>query len=278
MDKENYIDNILLDITSKLNINISKDDLFFFTDGASDSIVFKLKNKYLVKAMDDITFKTQLEFLTLYSNISYFQKIICLNTDLKYICFEFIDGECKKIIPQADIPHYINILKDIVSQYKKYSNEGYGYLYEENNNWYEFLKDEVDYSKKEFKDLNIDYEIVDYALENIKKYSIVPKLIHGDFGFHNFIINNNSFKVIDPMPVIGDYLYDFYFALLSNASVLKNLDITYILSLFENENSNKKFSLYTVVLFIRMCRCHKYDIKNFDIYLNLYNNIKKKDE
>ncbi len=271
MENNEYISKILNDISSNLKICINNNDIFFFTDGASTSLVFSIKQKYLVKTMDYKTLKSQVEFLKLYNDTNYFQKIIYYNEKLNYICFEYIDGNKISKSDTINIKELITKIKDIVLSYKKYNYNGFGYLYENNKSWFDFLKDEVEYSKKELENLNISMDIVKKSLNILKDYKFEKKLIHGDFGFHNFLIDsNNDLKVIDPMPVVGDYLYDFYFAILSNANILKRVNISDILLIFDNENFKNKKALFIIVLYIRMSRCHKYNITDFKTYINIY--------
>ena len=101
---------------------------------------------------------------------------------------------------------------------------GYGYLFEDNKTWDEFLLDEALNSYKEMPEINIDK--IYKALEIIKKYNVDKYLIHGDFGTHNFIMQDNKIKVIDPMCVVGDKLYDFYFAIFSNVLLSRSIALS----------------------------------------------------
>ena len=261
---------IISDIEKKLNIEFDKSNVHYFTDGATDSIVFAIDNKYLIKTVDELTYKVQLEFLSNYNN-DYFQKLVYSNNKLSYLCYEYIDG-CKMCkLNNVDINDIIKQIYNITSSYKKYEYDGYGYLFDDyKKSWYQFLFDEVNYSKQEIE--NISMSKVEIALDTIKKYVIDKYLIHGDFGTHNFLINNNQIKVIDPMGVIGDYLYDFYFAIFSDSLIFTKTDLDYILSFYDNDLEYKK-ALLTIVVYIRMSRAHKYDINNFDKYVELYYKI-----
>lgn len=271
------IEKIIKDLEEKLNLNIDKEKLTYYSDGATESIVFNIDNKYLVKTMDDNTLKTQIEYLSIYSEINRLQKVVTYNEELGYICFEFIDGLKFSNINDIDVMDIIDQIYGIVSNYKEYNYDSYGYLYEDHKSWYDFLKDEVDYSKNAIKELNINIDRVYKELDNIKKYDIKKYLIHGDFGVHNFILSNGEVKVIDPMPVVGDRLYDFYFSLFSSTRLFSVLKESTILDYFEGDIEYKK-SLMFVVLFIRMCRCYVYHKEDFDTYLTWFNNDKNSDE
>lgn len=259
------IENILKDIKLKLDINFTDNDIKYYTDGATDSVVFSIKEKYLIKKVDEYTYNTQLEFYKIY-NFDYYQKFIYSNNDLLYICFEYINGHKY----DGTLNNVINTLYNYTSNYKKYEYEGFGYLFDDHKSWYQFLYDEVMYSKNEISDVD-DSKVIE-SLNIIKKYKIDKYLIHGDFGTHNFLINDKIY-VIDPMCVVGDYLYDFYFSIFSNYDIFKNLNINYILSFYDRDLKYKK-ALLLVVFYIRMSRAHKYDIKNYNNYLKIYDTIK----
>lgn len=261
---------LIKDIEEKLNINFDLSNIHYFTDGATDSIVFSIDDKYLIKIVDELTYNTQVEFLGKYKN-NYFQKLIYSNKYLSYLCFEYIEGNKINSDTIFDINDIINQIYNITSNYSKYNYDGYGYLFEDyNKTWYDFLYDEIIYSKKEIENISIGK--VTNALNIIKKYDVDKYLIHGDFGIHNFLFNNGEIKVIDPMGVVGDYLYDFYFAIFSDSDIFTKTNIEHILSFYDNDLQYKK-ALLTIVIYIRMSRAHKYDIGNFDIYLDLYETL-----
>lgn len=261
---------LINDIEKKLDIKLEKSNVRYFTDGASDSIVFAIDNKYLIKTVDSLTYKAQVEFFNTYNN-EYFQKLIYSNKELSYLCFEYIVGNKLYNLNNLDINDIISQIYNITSCYKKYDYEGYGDLFDNHNkSWHQFLVGEVNYSKQEIEDISMTK--VESALNTIKRYEIDKYLIHGDFGTHNFLINNNEIRVIDPMGVVGDYLYDFYFAIFSDSSIFTKLDLDYILSFYNNDLEYKK-ALLVIVVYIRMSRAHKYDINNFDKFLELYNKL-----
>lgn len=264
------IEKIIKDIEEVLNIKINEEDIHYFTDGVSGSTVFKLQNKYLVKITDELTIKTQKEFFNYY-NENYLQKLIHINEELNYIIFEFIEGEKFHLEIDTKALHIFEQLISITLNYKKYDYNGYGYLFEDyNKSWDEFLLDEALNSYKEMPEINMDkvYE----SLEIIKQYKVDKYLIHGDFGTHNFIMQKNKIKVIDPMCVVGDKLYDFYFAIFSNDEIFNNIELWIILKQFDYEMEYKK-ALLTIVLFIRMGRAKKYDKENFYKYEDIYNDL-----
>ena len=94
--------------------------------------------------------------------------------------------------------------------------------------------------------------------------------MHGDFGAHNFLNSNGVIRAIDPMPMVGDRLYDFYFAVLSNVKIFAELGWDYIMSFFEGYDLEYKEALMTIALYVRMSRAAAYDLANLDKYITLY--------
>ena len=121
-------------------------------------------------------------------------------------------------------------------------------------------------SYEKSKNREIDYSILFDSYKVIEK-NICPKyLIHGDFGTHNFIINNNIIHAIDPIPLVGDYLYDFYFSIFTDSNIFKNLTIDYILSFYEDRIFEYKKALMIICFFIRLRRAYKYSPEEIPFY------------
>ena len=78
--------------------------------------------------------------------------------------------------------------------------------------------------------------------------------------------------IIDPMPVVGDWLYDFYYAVLSSKKIFMNTEMDSIIQAFDVDYTYQ-ISLFTSVLFIRLSRAYVYDKENFETYLNAYMQI-----
>lgn len=255
---------IIDDIKKRLKIDIN--DIKDFDDGATDSLVFCVNGKYLIKTLEKNEFDVQKEFLNYYDS-DFFQKIIYSNEDLLYVCYEFIEGNKIKNFSNISI---IEQIYEIVSSFKKYDYDGYGYLFEDHKTWQDFLSDEVEYSSQKIS--GVSRSKVNKAIQIVGNYEIDKYLIHGDFGTHNFVVKNGLIKIIDPMGVVGDPLYDFYFAIFSNVTIFRNMNILSILSYFGGDMKYKK-ALLVIVFYIRMSRSYVYDRDNFDIYLNYYNEI-----
>ena len=263
---------VIEDIESQLGVNLSAAKYEFYTDGATDATVFSIDDKYLVKITDLNTVQTQREFLKENPN-NVFQNLLCSSDDLSYLCFEFIEGKHYDG-NEIDAKDATEQIRQIVGNYRKYPHDGYGFLNEEHVSWRAFLLDEIEYARRTIQD--VPTEKVMSALEVAGSENPEQYLLHGDFGTHNFLLQNGKIRVIDPMPLVGDYLYDFYFALLSNVEIFTRLGADYIYSFFPERELSYKRAILTVALYVRMSRAATYDKDNLPAYFDLYGAIIEK--
>ena len=190
--------------------------------------------------------------------------------DLHYECYEFIRGVHYKEA-SLDNREAITQIANIVESYPRYVCDGYGFLEDRKPTWREFLLDEIEYAAKRIP--SISQERVSKALTIAGQYNPEKYLMHGDFGTHNFLVENGKIRVIDPMPIVGDRLYDFYFAILSNVTLFDKLGFDYIFSFFKGYDAEYRKALITIALYVRTSRAAVYDKDNLDKYIELYNNL-----
>ena len=97
-------------------------------------------------------------------------------------------------------------------------------------------------------------------------------MLHGDFGCHNFIVNDDKLYVIDPMGLVGDPIYDFYFSIFSDSSIFTKIEFYQLFEYFDRDVEYKK-SMIIITFFIRLCRAYKYDRENFMVYVEYFNKL-----
>lgn len=264
VDKE--IIETILDV---LNIEYEKHK--YFNNGASSRVIL-LNDKYLIKQNSKNILRAEVEFLTL-NNSNMFQKIIYFDPNYKFVVYKFISGDTMKNV--EDVEDTLQKIIKIASNYHEYKKEGYGYLNEEVETWSQFLEDEINDSSLNLQEYITEKTVVNNSIKNLEKYPFNKKLLHGDFGTHNFIKENGKLVgVIDPMPVIGDYLYDLLFAIVSNVQILSKLSIEKLYEII-NEPKEKIKSMLIIVLYSRISRCLKYHPQDINIYMSYWNKIIK---
>ena len=266
--QDEKVSQVVEDLSKKIKRNLRKAEVKFYMDGWTGAVVFSLDEKYLIKITNSETIETLEEFLQT-NPAGAFQHIVCTNTEIGYICFDFIPGE--KYVGHEIEPHEaIRQIAEMVKNYRKYPWAGYGFLRHEFDTWKEFLADEIDYARGCIPSVSINKVIA--ALDKIGEKKPTKCLMHGDFGTHNFLVNNGKIYVIDPMPVVGDFLYDFYFAVLSDTDIFTKVGEEYIFSFFDRDMEEKR-ALATIALYVRMSRAWKYDRENFQAYVKMYEKI-----
>ena len=108
----------------------------------------------------------------------------------------------------------------------------------------------------------------------ICKYEFYKKLMHGDFGIHNMLFLDNELTgIIDPQPLIGDPLYDFIFFIFSASKISLLININDIYNLIPNEPKEKINAMITIILFGRIARCIKYNLKDLDYFISLWSSL-----
>lgn len=265
MKLENQKDEqIIYEVLNKLHESYTNHK--YFTDGA-DSRVILLNNKYLIKQNNISSIKAEIEF---FENTfsTFFQKLVYYPSTYEYVVYEFIPGKPMKRIsyPKEVISKILEVSKSFSST----SKPGFGYIGEEVDSWSEFLSTEA------FHRNNIDAidkNIVIDAIRLIEKYPFEKKIIHGDFGTHNFIEENGNFVgIIDPQTILGDPLYDILFAICSNVDLLNAYTIDNLYNLI-SEPQEKVKAMLIIVLYARISRALKYHPNDIPIYLDYFNSI-----
>ena len=268
MNIDNKIDKDIIDFILKL-LNLIYESHKYFTDGVSSHVIL-LNNKYLIKRSTPYAIKAEIKFLSLNPS-SKMQKIVYFDPSYRFAVYEFIHGDIMKIVD--DINDFLDNIIFITNNYKSVNYYGFGYLYEEVESWSKFLLNEVNDSSSNLNSYIPDNSIVLKQINILENYIFDKKLIHGDFGTHNFIKVNGKFAgVIDPMPVIGDSLYDTLFAIASNATVVKNITLDKIYTLL-SEPYEKVNAMLIIVLYCRIARCLKYHKQDIHIYMDFWKQL-----
>ena len=237
----------------------------------TDSNVFLVNEKYIFKFHNENAIKSEFKFFNLYKS-ELNEEIIFVDKHYKFIVYKFINNGDKLF----NFKELILKVKKYVDDYSDFAGDGFGFLFEENNSWREFLEfelnDKKDYALKVL--VEKDYQKVCQAVDVIDKYEFKKKLMHGDFGLHNLLfLNGELVGIIDPQPLIGDALYDFIFCVLSDENVAKPEIISNIYNYVSNEPKEKVDAMILFVLFGRIARCVKYNLEELNYFVELWNKI-----
>lgn len=238
----------------------------YFNDGTSSKIIL-LNDNFIIKIANPTQLKAEATFAEFYTH-PMLQKAAFIEPNYKYIIYVFIPGDVMHTV--LDFDNLATSIKQIVSTYKKYTGPEFGYISRPSNSWTGFLKKEVEEKSEYLPDEFNFIETVYDAIKELDKYPFEKKLIHGDFGTHNFIKRDEKFVgAIDPIPIAGDSIYDLIYALVSNIDLLPYVSIDYLTS-YTGEPKNKVVALLKIILYCRICKCAKYNKEWLDQYLDLW--------
>ena len=262
--------NIVNKVLKQLEISLST--LQYFRDGTSSRIIL-MNGSYIIKQNDPKTLESETTFSSNYP-IPKLQHVIFNAPDYSYIVYNFIPGDVMHVV--EDVSNLVENILEITKSYTPYDTEGYGYLHNLMPSWTEFLKSEIN-SCSLTSSLLLEFLPHAYeAVDKLKDFEFEKKLIHGDFGTHNFIKQNGKFVgAIDPIPIAGDYLYDIIYALLSNVDCLPQATPENISNL-TGEPLEKVKALLVSLLFCRLSTCLKHHKEDFETYIDFWTDVTTK--
>ena len=268
--KTKEIQDIILinEIAKKLDISLN--EFKYFRDG-TDSRIFLLNGKYIVKQNIPQILKSEFEFSKIYADNRKLQDVILVDDEYRYIVYEFIPGDVMHVVDNVE--ELLFNIKEITNSYKEYTGAEFGYIHEPSNSWIDFLKTQVHEASLTLPDSFDFLPQVYEAISTLERCNFEKKLIHGDLGTHNFIKKKGDFiGAIDPTPIAGDPLYDFIYACLSNLDIVKHLSVDF-LAQKTGESAEKVKAMLIIELFCRMSICLKHHKEDFDGYVDFWYKI-----
>ena len=255
---------ILNDVLTRMDLKYESHQ--YFKDGSFSRTIF-LNEKYVIKQNNPALLKSEILFAEKSRHLK-LQKMAYYDSDYRYIVYHYIPGEVMHTV--EDFEDLLENVKEIISSYPAYNGPEFGKLCEPVSSWKDFLKEEVHDASLVLKESFDFLPQVYAAIDTLNDYSFEKKLLHGDFGTHNFIKYQGKFNgAIDPIPTVGDPLYDLLFALLSNVDILPRIPLEYLYEIID-EPKEKIKAMFTVVLFSRLARCLNHHKADFDTYIDYW--------
>lgn len=242
-------------------------------NGGTTSTVYLLDEKYVVKLNEAEVIREEANFLSFYEGNNLFSKLLYKEALHTYIVYSFLEGStsCKQGHKRITLS---TLVKEVINKYEIVSGkDGWGWKESPIQFWNEFLTTNVmeayenvrRYISKE------EYRIV---LKLAKRDAGInqPFLLHGDLGFHNFIFQGNKLNgVIDPLPVLGDPIYDLIYAFCSTPEDLTKEAINYAMKqcVFHKKDS-ELYEEIVIGLYLRIDTCLRHHPKDLEDYLTAW--------
>ncbi|PGT17848.1 aminoglycoside phosphotransferase [Bacillus cereus] len=242
-------------------------------NGGTTSTVYLLDEKYVVKLNESEVMREEANFFSFYEGNTLFSKLLYKDPLHTYIVYSFLEGStsCERGHKRSALR---TLVKEVINKYKIVPGaEGWGWKESPVQCWNEFLTKNVMEAYG-----NVRRYISDEEYETVLKLANSPNrgtginqpfLLHGDFGFHNFIFRENKlYGVIDPLPVLGDPIYDLIYAFCSTPEDLTKETINYAMKqcVFHKKDRNLHEEI-VIGLYLRIDTCVRHHPKDLEDYL-----------
>ncbi|MGH0592941.1 phosphotransferase [Bacillus pretiosus] len=239
-------------------------------NGGTTSTVYLLDEKYVVKLNEAEVIREEANFLSFYEGNNLFSKLLYKEALHTYIVYSFLEGNtsCEQGYKRSTLR---TLVKEVINKYKIVPEaEGWGWKESPVQCWNEFLTANVmeAYENVRCYISEEDYRIV-LKLANRDAGVNQPFLLHGDFGFHNFIFQENElYGVIDPLPVLGDPIYDLIYAFCSTPEDLTKETIDYVMKqCVFHKTERDLYEEIVIGLYLRIDTCLRHHPKDLEDYL-----------
>ncbi|UNK35683.1 aminoglycoside phosphotransferase family protein [Bacillus sp. N5-665] len=239
-------------------------------NGGTTSTVYLLDEKYVVKLNEPDVIREEANFLSFYEGNTLFSKLLYKEPFQTYFVYSFLEGNtsCEQGYKRSTLR---TLVKEVINKYKIVPEaDGWGWKESPVQSWNEFLTGNVKTAYENVKRY-ISEEEYRKVLKLANRDAGVnqPFLLHGDFGFHNFIFQENElYGVIDPLPVLGDPIYDLIYAFCSTPEDLTKETIDYVMK--QCVFHKKERDLYEEIvigLYLRIDTCLRHHPKDLEDYL-----------
>lgn len=245
--------------------------------GGTQSLTYLVNNKFVVKINDKCILDDEEYFNSFYHDNSYTQKVLAYDNKLCFIVYKYIKGYTNNEV--SDIHELNKTILNFTQHYKNYQvKRGFGGLKNPHSSWYGFLKHLVTDAKKVLKNhfSKSDFMVLQHALKVIKSHTFEKKLLHGDLRLNNLVFLNGKLTgIIDPYPIMGDYIFDYLLYLFSSVQIMETVSLNNLHTQL-NEPQDKIKALMLITLFVKIKRMVKYSNQQTEVsaFMQLWHEIK----
>ncbi|MGE7888232.1 aminoglycoside phosphotransferase family protein [Bacillus cereus] len=242
-------------------------------NGGTTSTVYLLDEQYVVKLNESDVIREEANFLSFYEGNILFSKLLYKEPLNRYIVYSFLEGttSCKLSHKRSVL---CKLVKEVINKYGIATEvDGWGWKEIPVQSWNEFLTTNVIEAYENVRRYisEEEYRMVLKLVNSPSRGTGInqPFLLHGDLGFHNFIFQGNELHgVIDPLPVLGDPIYDLIYAFCSTPEDLMKETIDYAMRqcVFHKKNCDL-YEEIVIGLYLRIDTCLRHHPKDLEDYL-----------
>lgn len=242
-------------------------------NGGTTSTIYLLDEQYVIKLNESEVIREEAYFLQFYKKDELFPKLLYKEPLNRYIVYSFLEGttSCKLGHKRSVLS---KLVKEVINKYEVATEvDGWGWKESPVQSWNEFLTTNVMEAHE-----NVRRYISEEEYRTVFKLANSPSrgtginqpfLLHGDLGFHNFIFQGNKLHgVIDPLPVLGDPIYDLIYAFCSTPEDLTKETIDYAMKqcVFYKKDRDL-YEEIVIGLYLRIDTCLRHHPKDLEDYL-----------
>ena len=235
-----------------------------------------LDEQYVIKLNESDVIREEAYFLQFYKKDELFPKLLYKEPLNRYIVYSFLEGttSCKLGHKRSVLS---KLVKEVINKYEVATEiDGWGWKESPVQSWNEFLTTNVMEAHE-----NVRRYISEEEYRTVFKLANSPSrgtginqpfLLHGDLGFHNFIFQENELHgVIDPLPVLGDPIYDLIYAFCSTPEDLTKETIGYAMKqCVFHKNDRDLYEEIVIGLYLRIDTCLRHHPKDLEDYLEAW--------
>ncbi|WP_439022034.1 phosphotransferase [Bacillus thuringiensis] len=242
-------------------------------NGGTTSTVYLLDEAYVVKLNEAEVIREEANFLSFYEGNTLFSKLLYKGPFHTYIVYSFLEGSTsyEQGYKRSTLR---TLVKEVINKYEIVSRiDGWGWKESPVQSWNEFLTTNVMEAHENVKRYisEEEYRTVLKLANSPSRGTVInqPFLLHGDLGFHNCIFQGNKLHgVIDPLPVLGDPIYDLIYAFCSTPEDVTKETINYAMKqcVFHKKDCDL-YEEIVIGLYLRIDTCLRHHPKDLEDYL-----------
>ncbi|MFD0713734.1 aminoglycoside phosphotransferase family protein [Paenibacillus sp. GCM10027626] len=177
-------------------------EVYVLECGDSGRLVCKINKPDVIAA--------EVRFLQMYERLPIVPSLRYVDRSSRYYLYPYIEGSTR-YRPGKKGAVLLSVARQLIAKYREAEWEGTHY-----KTWQRYLAAEVEGTRREAGDLltDEDHSFIAELVAKPRRVTGPFYQLHGDCGIHNFIFDDEGelAAVIDPIPIIGQPLYDLAFA------------------------------------------------------------------
>ncbi|MFD0616625.1 aminoglycoside phosphotransferase family protein [Paenibacillus sp. GCM10027629] len=234
----------------------------------------------VVKINDPKTVQFESSYLRAHKGNPLFARVVYIDADYRYFVYTYQPGETE--YPRDRKAETLQTLvREVINRsIPMVDSSDFGYADEPSASWKEFLMLRYQWAHEtiDTRLSSADHKLAQQLIHSTQDQAL-QYLLHGDCGVHNFLFQQGQLTgVIDPIPTIGEPLYDLIYAFCSSPDQLDadtiQLAVERMDPMFTHGRDLK--SEVIIGLYFRIATCILHHPQDFEVYIEAWEYWKKR--